>query len=98
MGDVFRVVNERDALVAAFPVEPERLAALVRLRLNDRLNSTSATEVFDAMLESPESPEAIAEARNLMQVSDASALEPAVDAVPRSTPTTWRRIAPASRR
>ncbi len=81
MGDVLRVVNERGTEIAAFPVEPERLAALVRLRLDDRLNSTSATEVFDAMLESPEPPEAIAEARNLMQVSDASALEPAVDAV-----------------
>jgi aspartyl-tRNA(Asn)/glutamyl-tRNA(Gln) amidotransferase subunit B len=81
MGDVLRVVNERGTEVAVFPVEPERLAALVRLRLDDRLNSTSATEVFDAMLERPDAPDAIAEARNLMQVSDASALEPAVDAV-----------------
>ena len=81
MGDVLRVANERGGDLAAFPVEPERLAALVRMRLDDRVSSTAASEIFDAAVESDEGPETIAEARDLLQVSDAGRLEPVVDAV-----------------
>lgn len=81
MGDVPRVANERGVDLADFPVEPERLAALIRMRLDDRIGSSAASEIFDALVESDASPEAIAEERNLLQVSDTAALEPVVDAV-----------------
>ncbi|MEL7364167.1 MAG: Asp-tRNA(Asn)/Glu-tRNA(Gln) amidotransferase GatCAB subunit B, partial [Bacteroidota bacterium] len=70
MGDVLRVTKEQRLDIAAFPIEPERLAALVRMRLDDQLSSSAATEVFDAMLTDTASPEAIAQARDLLQVSD----------------------------
>jgi aspartyl-tRNA(Asn)/glutamyl-tRNA(Gln) amidotransferase subunit B len=81
MGDVLRVANERGVDLSEFPVEPERLAALIRMRLDDRIGSSAASEIFDALVESDAAPEAVAEERNLLQVSDTGALEPVVEAV-----------------
>ena len=81
MGDVLRVANERGVDLSDFPVEPERLAALIRMRLDDRIGSSAASEIFDVLVESDVSPEVVAEERNLLQVSDTGALEPVVEAV-----------------
>jgi aspartyl-tRNA(Asn)/glutamyl-tRNA(Gln) amidotransferase subunit B len=86
MGDVLRVANEQKLDLADFAVEPERLAALVRMRLDDRLSSTAATDVFDAMLSDPAGPEAIAETRDLLQVSDDDALVPVVEEIIAANP------------
>ncbi len=81
MGDVLRVLKERGMGIGALPVRPPRLAALARLRLEDRVSSTAAQEIFEAMLEREEGPEAIAKERDLMQVSDAGSLAPLVESV-----------------
>ncbi len=81
MGDVLRVLKETGMGIEALPVRPPRLAALVRLRLEDRISSTAAQEIFEAMLEREEPPEAIAKERDLMQVSDAGSLAPLVESV-----------------
>ena len=81
MGDVLRVFKETGGAVEALPVRPDRLAALIRLRLEDRISSTAAQEIFEAMLERDEAPEAIAQERSLMQVSDAGSLLPLVESV-----------------
>ncbi|QXD15285.1 Asp-tRNA(Asn)/Glu-tRNA(Gln) amidotransferase subunit GatB [Rhodocaloribacter litoris] len=81
MTDVLRVLNERGLAVEAFPIAPARLAALIRLRLEDRISSSAATELFERMLEDESDPEALARAHNLLQVSDAGALLPVVEAV-----------------
>jgi aspartyl-tRNA(Asn)/glutamyl-tRNA(Gln) amidotransferase subunit B len=81
MGDVLRVVNERHLDVENFPVQPKRLADLVYLRLDDTVSSSAAQDLFDAMLDDDRPPKAIAEDRNLMQVSDKSAILPVVDKV-----------------
>ena len=81
MGDVLRVLKERGMGIGALPVRPPRLAALARLRLEDRISSTAAQEIFEAMLEREETPEAIAKERDLMQVSDAGSLAPLVESV-----------------
>ena len=81
MTDVLRVLNERGIDLDAFPIEAERLAGLVRLRMDNIVNSSSAQEIFDAMLDDARAAEAIAEARNLLQVSDEGALLPVVEQV-----------------
>ncbi|MEL6444847.1 MAG: Asp-tRNA(Asn)/Glu-tRNA(Gln) amidotransferase subunit GatB [Bacteroidota bacterium] len=86
MGDVLRVTKEQKLDIAAFPIGPGRLAALVRMRLDDQLSSTAATEVFDAMLTDASSPEAIAQTRDLLQVSDDDALVPVVDQILAANP------------
>ena len=47
----------------------------------NELNSTAAKEVFNEMLRSGKQPRAIAEAKNLLQVSDTGAIEAIVDEV-----------------
>ncbi|MEX1055219.1 MAG: Asp-tRNA(Asn)/Glu-tRNA(Gln) amidotransferase subunit GatB [Rhodothermales bacterium] len=81
MTEVMRVLNERGISIDEFPVPPERLAGLVRLRLEDRVSSTGGQEIFNAMLEVDSSAEDLAKARNLLQVSDAGALLPIVEKV-----------------
>jgi aspartyl-tRNA(Asn)/glutamyl-tRNA(Gln) amidotransferase subunit B len=82
MTEVLRVVNERNRSIKALPVGPERLAQLVFLRLQNKVSSNAAQEVFEAMLEAPDqSAGAIADARGLIQVSDRSAIAPVVDTV-----------------
>ncbi len=81
MTDVLRVLKDEGLDVDAFPVTPDRLAALIHLRLDDRLGSSAATELFEVMLRVDGPPETLARERNLLQVSDAGALAPIVDEV-----------------
>lgn len=81
MKDVQRILNERQIGTAAFPIEPTRLAGLIRLRLDDRIGSSAATDIFNIMLDSGDAAESIAEREGLFQVSDTSALEPVVEEV-----------------
>jgi aspartyl-tRNA(Asn)/glutamyl-tRNA(Gln) amidotransferase subunit B len=82
MTEVLRVLNDRDWTIEELPIGPERLAQLVFLRLENKVNSSAAQDVFEAMLEDTESSAGkIADERNLMQVSDRDALEPVVQSV-----------------
>ncbi|MDZ4700720.1 MAG: Asp-tRNA(Asn)/Glu-tRNA(Gln) amidotransferase subunit GatB [Rhodothermales bacterium] len=81
MSHVMRALNERGLEMAKFPIAPVRLAGLVRLRLSNSINSSAAHELFEAMLDAPDEAEALASARNLIQVSDTSALLPIVQDV-----------------
>ncbi|PSQ98257.1 MAG: Asp-tRNA(Asn)/Glu-tRNA(Gln) amidotransferase GatCAB subunit B [Bacteroidetes bacterium SW_11_64_17] len=82
MTEVMRVLNERDLEIDDLTVGPERLAQLVFLRLQDKVSSNGAQEVFEAMLdETDKSAGRIADERDLIQVSDRGAIEPHVDQV-----------------
>jgi aspartyl-tRNA(Asn)/glutamyl-tRNA(Gln) amidotransferase subunit B len=81
MTDVLRTLNERSVAIEQLPIRPERLAALVHLRLEDRVSSSAAQELFEAMLEDRGSPDEIAGRQKLMQVSDEGVLVPVVDEV-----------------
>jgi aspartyl-tRNA(Asn)/glutamyl-tRNA(Gln) amidotransferase subunit B len=82
MTEVMRVLNERSTTIDDFPISPERLAQLAYLRVQDKVSSNGAQEVFEVMLEEPEaSAGKIADDRDLIQVSDAGAIEPIVDSV-----------------
>lgn len=81
MTDVLRVLKERSIGAEEFPIQADRLAELVEMRLEGVVSSTGAQEIFDAMLESPDRPGDIARSRNLLQVSDEGALLPVVEKV-----------------
>jgi len=78
---VLRVLNDRSILIEDFPIDPERMASLIELRLDKKLSSTAAQEVFEHMLGRPDGPADIAKNLNLIQVSDAGALLPIVEHV-----------------
>jgi len=82
MSEVMRVLNERSIPIEALPVEPERLAQLAFLREQDKVSSNGAQEVFEVMLdETDASAGKIADDRDLIQVSDPSAIAPVIEAV-----------------
>ena len=91
MSDVLRVLGEKSHTLEAFPIEPDRLAALVYLRLQDKVNSSAAQELFDLMLEDDRPPEALAQAKKLVQVSDEGAIQPVVESVVQRNPKQVRQ-------
>jgi aspartyl-tRNA(Asn)/glutamyl-tRNA(Gln) amidotransferase subunit B len=85
MGDILRVVRERklDAalVIGEWPVPAENLAALVRLIDDAKISGKIAKGVFESMLESGDSPDAIVAKQGLSQISDESAVLAAVEEV-----------------
>ncbi len=81
MTEVLRVLNDRSIPIDDFPITADRLAGLILLRLDGKVSSTGAQEIFEKLLESDDDAETIAAAENLLQVSDAGALAPVVDQV-----------------
>ncbi len=81
MTEVLRVLNERAPTAGAIPIDPVRLAGLLRMRLADEISSSAATVIFNAMLDDPEGPAELAKRLNLLQVSDTVALVPVIDRV-----------------
>lgn len=69
------------ASLAQSGIAPAQVASLAKLLAEDAVSSNQAHEVFEAMAQSGEDPEAIVDARGMRQVSDTGALQPIVDEV-----------------
>ncbi len=81
MTEVLRTLSERGTGLAALPVTPAALAALIRLVEAKTINMPAAKLVFAELAEKGGDPQAIVAARGLAQVSDAGAIEAMVDDV-----------------
>jgi aspartyl-tRNA(Asn)/glutamyl-tRNA(Gln) amidotransferase subunit B len=82
MTEVMRVLNDKDIAIDELPVGPERLAQLAFLRVEDKVSSNGAQEVFEIMLkETGKSAGKVADERDLIQVSDTSEIAPVVEDV-----------------
>jgi aspartyl-tRNA(Asn)/glutamyl-tRNA(Gln) amidotransferase subunit B len=85
VGDLFRVLKERrldeQLDITRWPIAADRLAQLVALIDSNRISGRIAKKVFEAMLDSDETPEAIVREKGLEQVSDTGSLESAVDRI-----------------
>jgi glutaminyl-tRNA synthetase len=77
--EVLREVKERS--VSELPFGGAALGRLVALVDANTISNSAGKEVFAAMVEGGGEPRAIVDARGLAQVSDATAIQPAVDAV-----------------
>ena len=80
-GELSALLKERDRDFAASPVAPGQLARLLDLVAEGVVSAKSAKDVLQAMAEGGGDPAALVEARGLRQISDAGALEAAVNAV-----------------
>lgn len=69
------------ASLAQSGIVPAQVASLAKLLAEDAISSNQAHDVFEAMAQSGEDPEAIVDARGMRQVSDTGALQPIVDEV-----------------
>ena len=81
MGEVLRMLKERNISVASFSVPPERLGGLISLIGGGTISNTIAKQVFERMLETGDDPGAIVEEEGLAQVSDTAEIEKIVQSV-----------------
>jgi len=81
MTDVLRILKGEGTSIEDFPVAPSRMAGLVCLRATDRVGSSGAHTLFEAMLTDRAPAEELAAKHNLLQVSDTSELAPVVESV-----------------
>jgi len=78
--------NQRGCSIAGLGVEAERLGKLSAMVAKGVVNATAAAAIAEKMLESRDDPQAIAERENLVQTSDAAALEKVVEEVLAANP------------
>jgi aspartyl-tRNA(Asn)/glutamyl-tRNA(Gln) amidotransferase subunit B len=82
MTDVMRAMNEDHLSITELAVTPRRLAQLIYLRVEDKISSSGAQEVFEIMRTDTESSAGkIADENDLIQVSDRSDIEPLVASI-----------------
>ena len=81
LGEFSAALNRADIEVPEAPVSSAGLAGLLRRIADNTISGRSAKEVFDAMWNGEMDADAIIEAKGLKQISDAGALEAAVDQV-----------------
>lgn len=83
LGPVRSWLNENNKAISEFPLTPQALAKLIALTDNGKVSfSTASSRLFSYLLQYPtHDPEQAAMEQNLIQQSDASALEPLIDEV-----------------
>lgn len=86
INEVLRLIKESPEGIRATRAEPARLAALLRLLDEGRINAASAKAILEEVHESGEDPEAVMRAKGLEQVSDTDVIEEAVARVLESHP------------
>jgi len=85
IGDLFRALKERkldeQQYISIWPVAAQHLAQLVQMIDQGKISGRIAKTVFEAMLDSNESPQQIVSEKGLEQVSDAGSIETAIEQV-----------------
>jgi len=90
MGDILRVIHERkldqSLVIHAWPIEARSLADLVRLIDEGTISGKIAKTVFEEMLATGATPEAIVKEKGLTQVSDDGPILAAIDQILAANP------------
>ena len=81
MGDLLGLLNARGIEIDEAPISPTDLAGLLKLIDTDVISGKIAKTVFEAMAETGKPAKVIVEEKGLVQVSDASAIDPIIDAI-----------------
>jgi len=77
MGDVKSYLNHNGIEIASFPIQPQKLAALIQLVDDGKVSSSVASQkIFPVLLETPDAnPLTIAESLNLIQDSNEDSIK-----------------------
>jgi len=81
MGEVTRRMNADGTAIGDVPLEPERLAGLIRLVDSGRISGSIAKEVFEKMYGSRMTAAEVVEREGLARIDDEEAVASAVRAV-----------------
>ena len=85
-GEVTAWLRRQEQDTEVLPVDGPALAELIGLVEDGHLSSSAAKEVLEGVLSGEGSPAAVAEARNLIQISDTGALESEIAGVIEANP------------
>ena len=86
MGDMLRILNERNLDVSEIPFPPVYLAKLIALIDKGAINGPTAKKVFEEMFDSGKEPESIVKEQGLEILNDQSVLLEVVERVIRENP------------
>jgi aspartyl-tRNA(Asn)/glutamyl-tRNA(Gln) amidotransferase subunit B len=92
MGEVLRMMKERDISIEQVPLTPHALAGLIVLVERGTISSTAAKDVFAKMYGSGRAAEEIVHAEGLSQNSDADALRGFVRAAIEASPDAVEQV------
>ncbi|MBR5156198.1 MAG: Asp-tRNA(Asn)/Glu-tRNA(Gln) amidotransferase subunit GatB [Clostridia bacterium] len=74
MGDISKILNDKELEPADIPFTPAQLAKMIALIDKGTISNSAAKKVLDAMFAEPADPEALVEKLGLAQVSDEGAI------------------------
>jgi aspartyl-tRNA(Asn)/glutamyl-tRNA(Gln) amidotransferase subunit B len=80
-GDFFAALNRTGRTIDDPPVRAAQLGALLDLMGDNTINGKIAKDVFEAMVETGDDPAVIVDAKGLRQVTDAGAIDAAVEKI-----------------
>jgi aspartyl-tRNA(Asn)/glutamyl-tRNA(Gln) amidotransferase subunit B len=86
LGDLFSLMNERGESINKLNVAPARLAELVQMVAEDRINSTTAKTVLEEMAVTGKPASQIIAEGSLQQISDSGSIASLVQKVLRQNP------------
>ena len=81
LGDISRVMNERNQALSELPVNPQHLAQLLEMIEKSEISNAVGKTVYEEWLATGKSPADIVKEKGLTQISDESALEEVVQSV-----------------
>ncbi|TNF55318.1 Asp-tRNA(Asn)/Glu-tRNA(Gln) amidotransferase subunit GatB, partial [bacterium] len=86
MGDLTRRLNEDNRQINEIDFQPGQLVRLLKLIEKGTISGKIAKTVFDEMYKTGEDPDIIVKERGLIQISDASDIEPLIDEILEKNP------------
>ncbi len=81
MTEVLRIINNEKIPIDQFPVEPVKLGKLIKMIEDNIISGKIAKDIFSDMVTTGKSPEEIVKDKNLVQISDTSEIEKAVEKI-----------------
>ena len=81
MTEVLKVMNDEKISITDFPVAPENLGKLIKLINDKTISGKIAKDIFPEMLKTNKDPDEIVKEKNLVQISDTSEIESAVEKI-----------------
>lgn len=92
MGDLMRFLNEENKPIEGCPLRPVQLADMLRLIDKGTISGKIAKTVFEEMYKTGRDAEVIVREKGLVQISDESAIEKAIDEVIAKNPKEAERF------
>ncbi len=86
MGDLAGALNKAALEIEQSPIEPGRLAGLIRRIADNTISGKIAKQVFEALWESGETADTIIDQQGLRQITDTSAIEAIIDGIIAANP------------